>query len=361
VSDDVYRVMVVDDDADLANLTSEIIRRRIHADVLTITNPLLAREAGADFGPDVVVTDIEMPGLTGLALLAQMRDDEPGLPFIVMTGHLSTEYALTAMRSQANEMLTKPVSSAKLAEVVTRLAQDWRRAQAAKTFADRAAEVQHSLLPTGTLSLPGYDLAGGCVTAQTVGGDFYDWYPTESGAALTLADVMGKGVGAAIIAATVRAVLRSHSKEENVSRAVSAAAAELTDDLGSASAFVTMLHARLDAETGEVRYVDAGHALSLIVRETYAERLASPCLPIGVEANGDWRENSTTLMPGDTFVTVSDGVLDLGDGTLATLDMVEAIVRAARSSQEIVDVILKMAGTDAPDDVTVVVLRRESA
>ena len=357
---DVYRVMVVDDDVDLANLTSTILRRRLGAVVLTITDPMLARDAGAGFRPDVVVTDIEMPGLTGLTLLTQMRDDQPGLPFIVMTGHLTTDYALRAMRSRANEMFTKPVPSAQLVEVVARLAEEWRRTQAMQTFADRAAEVQRSLLPTGTVSLPGYDLAGGCVAAQSVGGDFYDWYLTDSGAAFTLADVMGKGVGAAIIAATVRAVLRSHSQDDNVARTINGAAAELAVDLSGAGAFVTMLHARLDADTGIVRYVDAGHALSLIVRRTHAERLVSLGYPLGVEAGGAWDEGSTMLSPGDTLVTVSDGVLDLGDGTLAMLDTVEAIVRAANSPQEIVDVILAKAGSNAPDDVTVVALHRDA-
>ena len=74
-----------------------------------------------------------------------------------------------------------------------------------------AIQVQRGLLPKQFLSLPGFDVAGACVPTRSVGGDFYDWYPIGEGAAFTLGDVMGKGVGAALIAATVRGVLRAGS------------------------------------------------------------------------------------------------------------------------------------------------------
>jgi serine phosphatase RsbU (regulator of sigma subunit) len=66
-----------------------------------------------------------------------------------------------------------------------------------------------------------------------------------------------------------------------------------------------------------------------------------------------------TLLPGDTLVTFSDGVLDLFDGTLASLDEIEKLVRAAPNAQAIVDTLLALAGSNAPDDVTVVAVRRD--
>ncbi|MFB2351640.1 PP2C family protein-serine/threonine phosphatase, partial [Priestia megaterium] len=71
---------------------------------------------------------------------------------------------------------------------------------------ERAATVQRALLPKRRPDLPGYSVAGACVPARDVGGDFFDWHATHDGLSITLADVMGKGVGAAIIAASVRAV-----------------------------------------------------------------------------------------------------------------------------------------------------------
>src|SRR5207249_1848609 len=72
---------------------------------------------------------------------------------------------------------------------------------------DQAAEIQRGLLPRTTPPLQGYELAGACCPAQEVAGDFYDWTLSEDGGHLdlTVADVMGKGLGSGLVMATVRA------------------------------------------------------------------------------------------------------------------------------------------------------------
>ena len=121
-----YRVLVVDDDPDVALYTSTVLERRGGCEVRAITNPTLARSAVDEFRPDVVVTDIEMPGMTGLQLIGQLRADQPNLPVIVITAHISVDYAVGALRSQADEFLTKPIASSELISVVQRLAQEGR-------------------------------------------------------------------------------------------------------------------------------------------------------------------------------------------------------------------------------------------
>ncbi|MCU1513826.1 MAG: response regulator [Microbacteriaceae bacterium] len=124
-----FRVIVVEDDLDVAFYTKTVLEKR-GCIVQTISDPLLARAAIGEFEPDVVITDIEMPGLTGLDLLAQVRAERPGMPVVVMTAHVSVDYAVGALRGQADEFLTKPVASADLISVVTRLASEFRRAKA---------------------------------------------------------------------------------------------------------------------------------------------------------------------------------------------------------------------------------------
>ena len=223
----------------------------------------------------------------------------------------------------------------------------------------RASEVQRGLLPKNTVSLTGYELAGACAPASSIGGDFYDWYPTDGGVTFTLADVMGKGMGAAIIAATVRAVLRS-GRQFGISTAVQMAATALEDDLESTGSFVTMLHGHLDGASGDVHYIDAGHGLSLVVRaDGTTQRLSSDGLPLGIDADSSWAIQCIRLEPGDILVSLSDGVLDIFDGSLASLDEVEAIVRRSPSSQAIVDTLVALAtGQQVGDDFTVLAVRR---
>jgi len=224
----------------------------------------------------------------------------------------------------------------------------------------RAAEVQQGLLPSKMLSMPGWDIAGFCQPARAVGGDFYDWYPVGEGAAITLADTMGKGIAAAIIAATVRAVLRSAARFGDVTGAVNLAAASLNADLDTTGLFVTLFHARVDMDSGEVTFVDAGHGLTVIARrDGTIERLRSSSPPLGVDIDTEWEEQTVTLEPGDTLVAASDGVLDLYDGSLEGLDRVAALALLASSSHEVVDALRTRARGTSSDDVTVVVVRRD--
>jgi len=229
-----------------------------------------------------------------------------------------------------------------------------RRRRVAESEIDRAAIVQQSLLPTSTAGLPRELRAlGVCIPARSVGGDFYDWFPTPGGAAFTLGDVMGKGVGAGMIAAAVRSVIRSTVDEEDPAIAVRRAAAGLatgSSDLTSGQ-FTTCFHVRVDTD-GHARWVDAGHGLTLLRTADGAVRsLRSGHLPIGVGSS--WTSDTTDLAPGDAIVSVSDGVLDLFGGDLDSLDRFEAWVAARPDPQQLVDGIAELAHDgEHPDDVT---------
>ncbi|MFD3446936.1 PP2C family protein-serine/threonine phosphatase [Microbacteriaceae bacterium 4G12] len=225
---------------------------------------------------------------------------------------------------------------------------------------DRAAEVQRGLLPKEPIRPAGYDVAARCLPARVVGGDFYSWQETPGGAAFTIGDVMGKGLSAAIIAATVRGVFLGTGIQGDLVATATAAADVLQPDLEEAGSFVTMLHARLDAASGGLRYLDSGHGLGLLVRaDGSTERLFSANPPLGVSLGIPLIAGETTIGPGDAFVAVSDGVLDLFDGTLSGLGEVAAIVRREPDAESVVDRILALTPRRAADDVTVLVVRRQ--
>ncbi|WP_226532148.1 response regulator [Microbacterium paraoxydans] len=121
------RVLVVDDDPDVALLVKTVLERRAGCTVDVAEDGQAAVERVRAQRPDVVVTDIEMPGLSGLELLAELRRTVPTVPVLVMTAHVSVEYAVSALRAQADEFLTKPLDNVKLVESVTRLIEEGRR------------------------------------------------------------------------------------------------------------------------------------------------------------------------------------------------------------------------------------------
>jgi sigma-B regulation protein RsbU (phosphoserine phosphatase) len=236
------------------------------------------------------------------------------------------------------------------------------RERASEEELARASAVQQALLPKTSGPLPGYQVAGACLPSKAVGGDFFDWYPVKEGLAFTLGDVMGKGVGAGIIAATARAVVRSAKNVPDPVAAIERTADCFTAELGETSTFATVFHARVRAEDDTVLFADAGHGLSALVRADGTwERLASSDLPVGVPGAAGWTSHEVRLGPGDLIVTFSDGVLDLYDGTLAAVDHVVELARTSASAEDLVGRITALAEEQAnPDDVTVLVLRREA-
>ena len=134
----------------------------------------------------------------------------------------------------------------------------------------------------------------------------------------------------------------------------------LNTELSEEDAFVTLFHARVTPD-GRVRYVDAGHGLTLHVRaDGTAERLYSLDFPVGVDGQLTWNERELDLDPGDMLLSFSDGVLELSDGSLSVLDEVARIAATSQSATEVANALSERASRQPnPDDVTLVVLHRQ--
>tara|TARA_R110002096_G_scaffold108809_2_gene238182 strand:- start:2948 stop:4360 length:1413 start_codon:yes stop_codon:yes gene_type:complete len=79
-------------------------------------------EAGDDHAPDVLITDVRMPGMSGLALLERLRTRRPDLPIIVITAHSDLENAVAAYKGGAFEYLPKPFDIDEAVELVHKAA-----------------------------------------------------------------------------------------------------------------------------------------------------------------------------------------------------------------------------------------------
>lgn len=122
-----------------------------------------------------------------------------------------------------------------------------------------------------------------------MGGDFFDYYTIGDELHLTIADVMGKGVGAAIIAASVRAVMRGASRFNDLVSTVNRSAAALELDLADTPTFATLFAARLRYDEAKLSYVDAGHGLAAVIdAEGHPRQLSSDDLPLGVLPDNRW-------------------------------------------------------------------------
>jgi len=113
------RILIVDDEVNARTALVELLRDEGYS-VESAADGFKAVGKMADFGPDLVVTDLKMPGMDGLQLLAKLRENDPDLPVILMTAFGEVETAVKAMRAGARDYLTKPVNVGELSVVVAR-------------------------------------------------------------------------------------------------------------------------------------------------------------------------------------------------------------------------------------------------
>lgn len=228
----------------------------------------------------------------------------------------------------------------------------------------RAGQVQASMQPSRPIQVDGWEVNGTCVPALAVGGDHFDYAVQNGIAHLGLGDVMGKGTGAALLGAGVRAAVRG-THEAVVSGVdlgvtVTQVARRMTPDLMRAESFVTLFDAAIDLDDGYLRYVDAGMGLCLVVRaDGTLDRLDSDDLPLGVLPDDHWSEQSTTLRPGDRMLLFSDGLLDLVEDPEHWWEPVAELVLAHEDTTSLLSAIVRMAVDQVQlDDVTAVAVFR---
>ena len=351
------RALIVEDGADTALVLEAALAQQGFTTETAATGHA-ALEAARRLGPDIITLDLGLPDIDGLEVCRTLRSFTDAY-IVIVSGSSDEDHRLDGLEFGADDFLSKPVNPRELAARVEALMRRPRAPRLPATDLETAARIQRGLLPAQAPALPGYDVAGACRPSRSIAGDFFDWESDGRVLAVTLADAMGKGMGAALVAATARAALRGAQLDRGAAAIVRRAAEALEADLQRLSSFITLLHLRLEGSTGRVDYIDAGHGLGLLVHADGTwERVVNGGPPLGLMPGAAWKAAALTIEPGSAMAMISDGVLD-AFGTLdEALEAVAAAIGSSESSTDAVDAILRLA-PDAEDDVTAVVLRRD--
>lgn len=198
------------------------------------------------------------------------------------------------------------------------LAQRRAREQARREL-EIAAQIQRALLPGAIPPHPGWDVAGECAQAAEVGGDFFDVIDRADGARLVvIADVMGKGVPAALMAATLRTALRSLAHHlGGPGELLTRVNHQLCADLGRIDMFITAQIVWLDADGRALRLASAGHCPPLLLahngRAAWWDEAGG--LPVGVSADETYAEATREPGPGGSVWLMTDGALEHEDAS----------------------------------------------
>jgi serine phosphatase RsbU (regulator of sigma subunit) len=210
----------------------------------------------------------------------------------------------------------------RLALTFNRLAGDLRRNQERLIEQERLRKeleigrrIQEELLPRGALRSPFAETSGISIPAREVGGDFFNYFPlSESETAVLVGDVSGKGVGAALLMASVQATIRARlSLERDLARLVDALDHEMSSDDEPLAPYYTLFLAVLDGPSGRLRYVNAGHNTQIVLRQDGAERLQSTGRPPGLYPGGGFEQREIRLCGGDALFLFTDGLVETED------------------------------------------------
>ena len=233
-----------------------------------------------------------------------------------------------------------------------------------------ARQIQISLLPESVPELFGMEIAGRCNSAAHVGGDYYDFFRrSEQTLDLLIADVSGHSVGAALIMAEVRTLLRAQvNSAHSASAILNTLNSQLYDDLTRAELFITMFYAKYNSATGRLNYSNAGHNHPMIRRagEQSCIELDTEGLIIGVKPSVVFEERSIELVSGDVLLFYTDGLTEACDqdgdmfGTERVCTHLGAVTQLP--AKEIIDsfynVIYEFTGSRTlQDDVSIVALK----
>lgn len=176
-----------------------------------------------------------------------------------------------------------------------------------------AHEVQDRLLPENPKGIPGLECVGCCRPARLIGGDYYDLLPLRRGGfAVTLGDVSGKGIPAAVMMASIQTLLRSLLQRED--ECLSTLLSDLNRTLymsSTAERYSTLFCGVISKDRRSLTYVNAGHVQPLLLHaDGELERLPGDGLPIGLLPEAAYEQTSVALQPGDLLVVVSDGIVE---------------------------------------------------
>ena len=230
-----------------------------------------------------------------------------------------------------------------------------------------ARQVMAELLPHTTPSIPGLDIAGAYETSLAVGGDYYEFIPlVDDRWAVVIADVVGKGVAAAILVSAIRASMSSLVGHELAVRAIMRRANRFFHESVEGGKYVTLFYAVIDPPRRRMLYVNAGHVPPVLLRSSGAvELLEEGGVPLGLFESPRYFEGHTALTEGDILTLYTDGVVETAnrDDDFYGVDRLVAVVKGRETSSAteicsgIMQDVRRHGGGARTDDRTLVVMK----
>jgi len=385
------KILSVDDEMDLEMLLTQYFRRKIkkgeyefyfaHNGLEALTMLLKVKDI------DIILSDINMPEMDGLTLLAKVNEmQNPALKCIMVSAYGDMGNIRQAMNNGAFDFATKPidlddlnVTIEKAIEQINYIKQsqaEHNQLESLKTDLAVASEIQQAILPRIFPPFPEneheLDLAALMKPAKDVGGDFYDFFRIDKEhIGVVIADVSGKGIPAAIFMAVSRTLIRAiglqgYNTGECLTKANKLLCGESIDSM-----FVTVFYAIYNISTGELEYCNGGHNSPYILHANGNIEMmptSTNCI-VGVVDGYEFKSDKLHLGVGDTLLMYTDGVneafnKDFEEYGDARMERILSQLNGKNCHDvidgQLEDVRTYADGAEQSDDITIMALKRKA-
>jgi sigma-B regulation protein RsbU (phosphoserine phosphatase) len=351
-------------------LSTSVVRKVLHKKRTVVLN-VSENESAADPSQSVMLlglrTAICIP-LLRFQMQQNMNSTSTYQPELIGILYLDSRMRGGGNLSQTSMRLLESLGfeASKALESVRLMHEEEKKQRMEREF-ETAREVQVALMPISAVKTERFDLVAHSLPCRYVGGDFYDLIKLPNGVvSMTLADVSGKGISAALLASVAQGVIEAQFSSEHTPAEVVETLNRVIVSRSDANRFITMFSALLDDE-GNLAWVNAGHNPPILARrDGRTEELATKSLVIGAFDFAEYRVTNTKLESGDVVFCFTDGVTEAANSSgemFGDERLLELIRKNLHSTAEqIRDLVLEevvyfTSGLPQGDDVTVIALK----
>jgi sigma-B regulation protein RsbU (phosphoserine phosphatase) len=368
------RILIADDQPDLLDALRLLLKGEgIQSEAVTSPDAALAAVESRTF--DLLLMDLNYTGDTtsgreGIDLLSRVQALDGTLPVVVMTGWGSVDLAVEAMRRGVRDFVQKPWDNAHLLSMLRSEIEQGRtrrhRLEQEQREMEEARRIQRKLLPASVPQIEGWEIATSWQPAEGVGGDCFDalqFGPTR--VAVSIADVVGKGIPAALLMSNLQAAVRAFATE-------AARPAELCQQVNrilcgniAEGRFISFCYCVVDADLGTLTFSNAGHYPPILVRvDGSVERLDAGGPVLGVFADSVYHQAQLATAPGDRLILFTDGITEarnendeeFGEERLVSLAVEHRACSAPALQARLTEAVAAFTGGRFQDDATLIVL-----
>jgi sigma-B regulation protein RsbU (phosphoserine phosphatase) len=364
-------ILVVDDDPGVLRAVTRVLGSGYA--LSTASSPSEALVRAVETAPDLAILDIRMPTMDGFELMQRLKEHQPDLDVIFITGSMSEPDAhlIRAIRQGAFYFTHKPFDREVLLTLVERCLELRRLRAVADNELNKLRVAQSRLLPQTAPVHPEYRIAFHYRPFYFATGDYHGFFPqADESLAVFIGDSCGHGPSACMLMATMRTLLHTHPEFHGDPGQALASLNRHFHRLIPADLFMTAVYLLLE-RNGMVRWAVAGQPAPLHVS---SEGLVLPVdqvggIPLGIEAEIQYKTVTRRIPPGDTLILFTDGIVEASNrnGKLLGLKGIRHALgkRAARrpGAEVLVNSLIDevrnyMDGAEFEDDFTLLAIER---